>query len=60
MTTDRIEINPAVTAIRGTRIPAKLILRVLSEGARPPHVIGQRLAGFGFGRLEEGELAGHG
>ena len=37
MTTDRIEINPAVMmgkpVIRGTRIPVELILRKLSEGA---------------------------
>lgn len=37
MTTDRIEVNPAVMAgkpvIRGTRIPVELILRKLSEGA---------------------------
>ena len=35
--TDRIEINPRVMlgkpVIRGTRIPVKLILRKLSEGA---------------------------
>ncbi len=37
MTTDRIEINPAVMlgkpVIRGTRIPVELILRKLSDGA---------------------------
>ena len=37
MTTDRIEINPAVMlgkpVIRGTHIPVELILRKLSEGA---------------------------
>ena len=37
MTTDRIEINPAVMlgkpVIRGTRIPVELILRKLGEGA---------------------------
>src|SRR3990172_2080429 len=37
MTTDRIEINPAILAgkpiIRGTRITVELILRKLSEGA---------------------------
>jgi uncharacterized protein (DUF433 family) len=37
MTTDRIEINPAVMlgkpVIRGTRIPVELIIRKLSEGA---------------------------
>jgi len=37
MTTDRIEINPAILAgkpiIRGSRIPVELILRKLSEGA---------------------------
>lgn len=37
MTTDRIEINPAVLlgkpVIRGTRIPVELILRKLGEGA---------------------------
>lgn len=37
MTTDRIEINPAVMlgkpVIRGTRIPVEQILRKLSEGA---------------------------
>jgi len=36
MTTERIEINPAVMlgkpVIRGTRIPVELILRKLSEG----------------------------
>ncbi|MBI4770701.1 MAG: DUF433 domain-containing protein [Chloroflexi bacterium] len=37
MTTNRIEVNPAVLlgkpVIRGTRIPVELILRKLSEGA---------------------------
>ena len=37
MTTDRIEINPAVMlgkpVIRGTRLPVEQILRRLSEGA---------------------------
>jgi uncharacterized protein (DUF433 family) len=37
MTTDRVEINPAVMlgkpVIRGARIPVVLILRKLSEGA---------------------------
>ena len=37
MTTDRIEINPAVMlgkpVIRGTRIPVEVILRKLGEGA---------------------------
>jgi uncharacterized protein (DUF433 family) len=37
MTTDRIEINPAVLqgkpVVRGTRIPVEGILRKLSEGA---------------------------
>ncbi len=37
MTTDRIEMNPAVMlgkpVIRGTRIPVEMILRKLSEGA---------------------------
>ena len=37
MTTDRIEINPAVMLgkplIRGTRIPVEVILRKLGEGA---------------------------
>lgn len=37
MTTDRIEINPAIMmgkpVIRGTRITVELILRKLSEGA---------------------------
>jgi uncharacterized protein (DUF433 family) len=37
MTTDRIEVNPAVMlgkpVIRGTRIPVELILRKLAEGA---------------------------
>jgi len=36
MTTERIEINPAVMlgkpVIRGTRIPVELVLRKLSEG----------------------------
>lgn len=36
MTTDRIEINPAVMlgkpVIKGTRIPVELILRKLSQG----------------------------
>lgn len=38
MTTDRIEINPAIMmgkpVIRGTRITVELILRKLAEGAR--------------------------
>ncbi len=37
MTTDRIEINPAVMlgkpVVRGTRIPVEVILRKLGEGA---------------------------
>ena len=37
MTTDHIEVNPAVLAgkpvIRGTRIPVEAILRKLAEGA---------------------------
>ena len=37
MTTDRIEINPAVMlgkpVIRGTRVPVAVILRKLGEGA---------------------------
>ena len=37
MTTDRIEMNPAVMlgkpVIRGTRIPVEVILRKLGEGA---------------------------
>ena len=37
MTTDRIEINPAVMlgkpVIRGTRIPVEVLLRKLGEGA---------------------------
>jgi uncharacterized protein (DUF433 family) len=37
MTTDRIEINPAILqgkpVVRGTRIPVESILRKLSEGA---------------------------
>ena len=43
MTTDRIEINPAVMmgkpVIRGTRITVELILRKLAEGATTAELI---------------------
>lgn len=43
MTTDRIEINPAVLqgkpVVRGTRIPVEAILRKLSEGATESDLI---------------------
>jgi uncharacterized protein (DUF433 family) len=43
MTTDRIEINPAVLqgkpVVRGTRIPVEAILRKLSEGATEADLI---------------------
>ena len=47
MTTDRIEINPAVLqgkpVVRGTRIPVEAILRKLSEGATEVHVLDAHL-----------------
>ncbi|HCF60595.1 MAG TPA: antitoxin [Myxococcales bacterium] len=43
MSTDRIEINPAVLSgkpvIRGTRIPVELVLRKLAEGASEAELI---------------------
>lgn len=43
MTTERIEINPAVMmgkpVIRGTRITVELILRKLAEGASEPELL---------------------
>lgn len=43
MTTERIEINPAIMmgkpVIRGTRITVELILRKLAEGASEPELL---------------------
>ena len=48
MTTERIEINPAVMlgkpVIRGTRIPIELILRKLSEGMSQTELLDAYLA----------------
>jgi len=46
MTTERIEINPAImmgkTVIQGTRITVELILRKLAEGASEASLVTRR------------------